>query len=86
VWGGQSPNWAVEPYDDDTDDDQRALSGIGWLVADLSQRRPGFATGSVHVRFVVDEVGGTGFSPSSSAFLCQYLSTVALNTHISSGG
>jgi len=28
---------------------------------------------------------GTGFSPSSLVFSCQYLSTVALHTHISLG-
>jgi hypothetical protein len=29
---------------------------LRWLVADLSPRRPGFAPGSVYVRFVVDKV------------------------------
>jgi hypothetical protein len=29
---------------------------------------------------------GTGFSPSSSVSPCQYHSTLALSTHISSGG
>jgi hypothetical protein len=29
---------------------------------------------------------GTGFSPSSPVFTCQYHSTVALHTHISCGG
>jgi hypothetical protein len=30
--------------------------GLRWLVAGLSQRRPRFAHGSVHVGFVVDKV------------------------------
>jgi hypothetical protein len=29
---------------------------------------------------------GTGFSPSSLIFPCQYHSTIILHTHISSGG
>jgi hypothetical protein len=36
------------------------------LVAGLSPRRPGFATGSIHVGFVVDKVALGRFSPSSS--------------------
>jgi hypothetical protein len=46
-------------------------------------RRP--LTGSVHVGYVVDKVAlGHVFSLTSSVFPCQYHSTVALHTHISS--
>jgi hypothetical protein len=33
-----------------------ALSWLRWLVAGLSPRRPGFAPGSVHMRFVVGKL------------------------------
>jgi hypothetical protein len=36
--GGQGPNWAVEPYDDDDDDTQigRANSVQSWGTSDLT--------------------------------------------------
>jgi hypothetical protein len=50
------------------------------LVAGLLSRRPGFAPGSVHAGFVVDESGtGTGFSPSSSVFPSRYHFTLAFH-------
>jgi hypothetical protein len=49
-----------------------AVSWLRRLVAGLSPRSHGFAPGSIHVGFVVDSGTGTGFSPRSSVFPCQY--------------
>jgi hypothetical protein len=56
------------------------------LVAGLSPRRPGFASGSVHVGFVMYKVAlEKVFLRVLRVFPCQYHSTVALHTHVSSG-
>jgi hypothetical protein len=34
----------------------QAVPWLRWLVAGLSPRRPGFASGSIHMGFVVDKV------------------------------
>jgi hypothetical protein len=60
-------------------------------MAQVVSRRP--PTAEARVRAWVNPCGiscgqsvtGTGFSPSSSVFPCQYHSTVALQTHISWG-
>jgi hypothetical protein len=60
------------------------VSAMVWAVS----RQP--LTAEARVRARVNLCGicggqsgtGTGFSPSSSVFLCQYHSTVALQTHI----
>jgi hypothetical protein len=57
-------------------------------MTQVVSRRP--LTAEARVRARVNSCGicggqsgtGTGFSPSSSVFLCQYHSTVALQTHI----
>jgi hypothetical protein len=57
-------------------------------MAQVVSRRP--LTAEARVRARVNQCGicggqsgtGTGFSPSSSAFPCQYHSTVALQTHV----
>jgi hypothetical protein len=56
---------------------------LRWLVACLSQRRPGFAPGSVHVGFVVDKLAlGQVFFRA----LLFRPSSVALHVNILSGG
>jgi hypothetical protein len=74
-------------------------SAIGWMevvlqgrvMAQVVSRRP--LTEEACVRARVNPCGicggqsgtGTGFSPSSSVFPCQYHSTVTLQTHINWG-
>jgi hypothetical protein len=58
------------------------ISAVLWLrrwVTGLPQQRRGFDPRSVHVRFVVDEVTGTGFSPSTPVFPCRYRSVNSCN-------
>jgi hypothetical protein len=65
---------------------------IGSAMAQAVNRRP--LTAESRIRAGVNPCGicggqsgaGTGFSPSSSVFPCQYHSTVVLHTRISSGG
>jgi len=65
----------------------RAVPWLRRLVAGLSPRRPGFAPGSVHVGFVVDKVAlGQVFLRVLRFSPVNIHSTVALHTHISSGG
>jgi hypothetical protein len=64
-----------------------AVPWLRRLIAGLSARRSGFATGSVNVRFVVDKVSlGQVFFSEFLGFPRQYHSTVALNTYILPGG
>jgi hypothetical protein len=49
------PIYADKDFDS-IKDKYEAVTWLRRLVAGLSQRRPGFDTRSVHVRFVVDEV------------------------------
>jgi hypothetical protein len=82
---GQGPLWAVAPL--------MMMISItvssrkGRAVVQVISCRPVTAEARVGAR--VNAYGicggqsgtGTGFSPSSSVFLCQYHSTVALQTH-----
>jgi hypothetical protein len=60
----------------------------GRAMAQVASRRP--LTAEARARALVNPCGicggqsgtGTGFSPRSSVFPCQYLSAVALQTHI----
>jgi hypothetical protein len=60
----------------------------GRAMAQVVSRRPLTAEARVRARVNPCEIcggqsgTGTGFSPSSSVFPCQYHSTVALQTHI----
>jgi hypothetical protein len=56
----------------------RAVPWITRLVTGLYLRRLGFASGSFHVGVVMEEV-------ALEQVICQYLSTVALRTRITSG-
>jgi hypothetical protein len=64
----------------------------GRAMAQAVSRRPLTAEARVCARVsqrvIFDEQSGTGtgFSPSSSDFPCQYHFTAALHTHVSSGG
>jgi len=67
------------------------LKYVGRGTVQTVSRRP--LTSEVRVRSRISPCGicggqtgtGTGFSPSSSVSPCQYRSTVALHTHVSSG-
>jgi hypothetical protein len=52
------------------------------LVAGLSLRRPGFASGSIHVGFVVDKVALGNFSPSTSVYPANIIPPL-LHIHLS---
>jgi hypothetical protein len=57
------------------------------VVSSLSLRRPRVVPRSFYVGFFGRQSGtGTGFSLSASVFRCQYHSSVALHTDISSEG
>jgi hypothetical protein len=59
---------------------------LRWLVTCLSWQRLGLEPRSVCVGFVVKKLAPkTGFSLSSSGFLCEYHFTVALHNRVSSG-
>jgi hypothetical protein len=64
---------------------------MGRAMAQSVNRRSFTAKAQVRSRFDPCEISrgqsgtGSGFSPSSSAFPCQYHSTAALHTHILSG-
>jgi hypothetical protein len=68
--------------------DLHYVTGEGRAMAQVVSRQPVTAEARVRARvnpcgICGGEIGtGTGFSPSSSVFPCQYHSTVALQTHI----
>jgi hypothetical protein len=51
------------------------------LVAGLSPRRPGFAPGSVHVRFAADRVAQRQVFSEFFSFPCHCHSTMILHSH-----
>jgi hypothetical protein len=64
---------------------------MGRTMAQVVSRQPFTAEARFRARIstcgICGQSGpGTGFSPSSLVFPCQYHSTVALHTHISSRG
>jgi hypothetical protein len=69
----------------------RQKVGLGRAMAQAVSRRPLMAESRVRTRvnpcgiFGGQSGTGAGFSPSSSAFPCQYHSIVSLYTHVSSG-
>jgi hypothetical protein len=62
------------------------------IMAQAVSRRPVTAEARVRAQFITYEIcgehsgTGTGSSPSSSVFLCQYNSTVALHINILTRG
>jgi hypothetical protein len=64
----------------------QAMPWLRQLVAGLLLWRPGFTPRSVHWIFGGQSSTGTGFSLSSSVLPRQYHSTMALHSHVSSGG
>jgi hypothetical protein len=65
------------------------LGAVPWLmqlVAGLSPQNPGFAPGSIHLRFAATKWHWDRFFFDFFGFPCQYNSTVVLHIHISSGG
>jgi hypothetical protein len=59
-----------------------AVPWLRRLVAGLSQRRPEYAPGLVHVGLIVNKVAVRQVCSSSSVLLCHYHSILALNSHI----
>jgi hypothetical protein len=64
----------------------RVVPWLRRLVTGLSQQRPEFVPSSVHLGFAVDDVVQAQVFLQVLRFPCQYHSTVALHTHISTWG
>jgi hypothetical protein len=65
---------------------QQAVSWLRRLIAGLSPRRPGFATGSVHVGFLVGRVILMQLLLQVLPFLPVSIIPPGLHTHTSPGG
>jgi hypothetical protein len=67
-------------------DTRKSVPWLRRLVSGLSSRRDGFAPRSVHVGFVMKKLALGQVFLRFLRFPCQYHSTVAVHTHVSSGG